>query len=94
MYTLWMSAVRPDRLGRLSGSRWFTLDATLAYLAWYAFCVACWYILPGEKVEGNLLRDGTRNVYKMNGELFGSAEGRNHLKRVGVIIVQASTPFF
>ncbi len=40
------------------------------YLAWYAFCVACWVVLPGEKVEGNLLRDGKRNLYKQNGAVL------------------------
>ena len=38
-----------------------------AYLVWYAFCVACWALLPGERVEGSLLRDGKRNTYRMNG---------------------------
>ncbi len=37
------------------------------YMVWYAFCVGCWAILPGEKVEGNLLRDGRRNTYWMSG---------------------------
>ncbi|KAG2003544.1 C-14 sterol reductase, variant 2 [Coprinopsis cinerea AmutBmut pab1-1] len=53
--------------------RWKTLwdpEATIAYLLWYAFCVACWFVIPGEWVKGTLLRDGTRKEYKMNG--FGT----------------------
>lgn len=37
------------------------------YLAWYAWCVLCWAVLPGDWIEGTLLRDGTRKQYKMNG---------------------------
>ncbi|KAF9533733.1 ERG4/ERG24 ergosterol biosynthesis protein [Crepidotus variabilis] len=41
-------------------------QATIAYLAWYAFCVAAWAILPGDSVEGTLLRNGGRKSYKIN----------------------------
>ncbi|OCF36699.1 delta14-sterol reductase [Kwoniella heveanensis BCC8398] len=37
------------------------------YTAWYAYTVLCWAVLPGDKIQGNLLRDGTRKTYKMNG---------------------------
>ena len=43
-------------------------DAVLLYLGWYGFCVLCWAILPGEKVQGTLMRDGKRKTYTMNGE--------------------------
>jgi len=43
--------------------------AAAVYLGWYGFCILCWRLLPGEKVEGTLLRDGTKKVYKINGEL-------------------------
>jgi hypothetical protein len=56
--------------GRLSGSVWWDWKATWVYIGWYSFCVACWFVLPGERVEGNLLRDGTRNIYRMNGRCF------------------------
>lgn len=45
------------------------------YLAWYAFCVVCWIVLPGDKVEGTLMRNGKRKTYTMNGE---SASCRCH----------------
>ena len=38
-----------------------------AYLAWIALCVALHVILPGERKEGVVLRDGTRLTYKLNG---------------------------
>ena len=45
---------------------WDTQAAKL-YLAWYAFCLLAWYILPGQWVEGTKLRNGGRIRYKMNG---------------------------
>lgn len=54
-------------------SWWHSLwdsQAALAYLAWYAFCVATWAILPGDWIEGTLVRDGTRKQYKINGSLL------------------------
>lgn len=50
-------------------SLWDT-QAAVAYLAWYAFCVVTWAVLPGDWVEGVLIRDGTRKKYKINGELL------------------------
>lgn len=44
-------------------------EAMLIYLAWYAFCVLAWLILPGEAVEGTKLRTGGTIKYKCNGEL-------------------------
>ena len=46
----------------------FDLEATYYYLAWYAFCVAAWLILPGDWVEGTLMRNGHRKQYKINGK--------------------------
>lgn len=37
------------------------------YVAWYAWMVICWNILPAEWTQGTLLRDGTRVKYKFNG---------------------------
>jgi hypothetical protein len=42
-------------------------QASLLYLAWYAFCVVAWYILPGDRIEGVELRTGGRLAYKING---------------------------
>jgi delta14-sterol reductase len=41
--------------------------AHLIYAAWYAYMVACWKFLPGEWVEGTILRNGKKQVYKING---------------------------
>ena len=47
-------------------SLWDT-EATLAYLAWYAFCVVAWAVLPGDWVPGTTLRNGGKKLYKING---------------------------
>lgn len=41
--------------------------AHFLYAAWYAYIVACWKLLPGGWVEGTLLRNGKKQVYKING---------------------------
>jgi Delta14-sterol reductase len=43
------------------------LKAFAIYLAWYAFCLVAWYILPGEYVQGTTLRTGEKKTYKING---------------------------
>ncbi|RYE59981.1 MAG: hypothetical protein EOO82_03800 [Oxalobacteraceae bacterium] len=57
-----------------SGSGWWedlwSTEATLVYLAWYAWTVACWYVLPGKQVEGATLRNGQTISYKMNPDLL------------------------
>ena len=42
-------------------------EAFVAYLAWYAFTVVSWVVLPGDWIEGTLVRDGSRKQYKING---------------------------
>lgn len=42
-------------------------EAAIAYLAWYAFCVLAWAVLPGDHVVGTRLRDGAQKTYKING---------------------------
>ncbi|GBE84873.1 ERG4/ERG24 ergosterol biosynthesis protein [Sparassis latifolia] len=56
-----------DNLSSLSwwASLWDT-EATLLYLGWYAFCVAAWFILPGDWVDGTQLRNGKKVQYKIN----------------------------
>ncbi|EGN94675.1 hypothetical protein SERLA73DRAFT_187724 [Serpula lacrymans var. lacrymans S7.3] len=41
-------------------------QAALIYLAWYAFCVVAWTILPGDWVEGVTMRTGEKKKYKIN----------------------------
>ena len=50
----------------VAGQLW-DWQAVGVYLAWYAFCVVCAFVLPGEKVQGSLMRDGHRKTYTMNG---------------------------
>lgn len=47
-------------------SLWDT-EAALIYLAWYAFCVVAWAILPGDWIEGVTMRNGQKKKYKING---------------------------
>lgn len=44
------------------------LDVTAwkIYYAWYAFCVAAWFLIPGPWVQGLPLRTGNRLEYKIN----------------------------
>ncbi|KAL4065495.1 ergosterol biosynthesis ERG4/ERG24 [Scleroderma yunnanense] len=42
------------------------IEAFLMYLAWYLFCVVSWAILPGDWIEGVLLRTGGKKKYKIN----------------------------
>ncbi|GAA6028845.1 hypothetical protein JCM8097_007425 [Rhodosporidiobolus ruineniae] len=53
-----------------SAAWWSSLwswEATAVYCAWYAWAVMCWFVLPGEEVQGVELRDGKRLSYTMNG---------------------------
>ena len=55
----------------LDTSNWSKLwdtQAAVYYLAWYAFCVVAWLILPGDWVEGTLMRNGQKKSYKINGQ--------------------------
>jgi hypothetical protein len=44
-------------------------QATLMCLAWYAFCVVAWAVLPGDCVAGTTLRTGEKKHYKINGTI-------------------------
>ncbi|KAF4571506.1 erg24, C-14 sterol reductase [Pleurotus pulmonarius] len=54
----------------LSNPEWWKglwdTEAALIYLAWYAFCVVTWAILPGDKVDGVVMRNGQKKQYKIN----------------------------
>lgn len=58
-------------LPRILAGQWasslFDAQAFWAYLGWYAFTVAAWKVLPGDWVEGTLMRNGERKLYKING---------------------------
>ncbi|KAF7316781.1 Glycosyltransferase family 2 protein [Mycena chlorophos] len=41
-------------------------QAFLMYLGWYAFCLVAWVVVPGDIVQGTLLRTGVRKNYKIN----------------------------
>jgi hypothetical protein len=70
----------PPELGKLEAylkesvldtSNWSKLwdtQAAVYYLGWYTFCVFAWWILPGDWVEGTLMRNGKKMSYKINGK--------------------------
>ena len=64
--TLW-----PTTVAAVSNPDWWKSlwdpEAAAMYFAWYAFCVVAWFVLPGDWIDGTLLRDGTRKKYKING---------------------------
>ncbi|KAI0712284.1 ERG4/ERG24 ergosterol biosynthesis protein [Earliella scabrosa] len=41
-------------------------EAACMWVAWYAFLVVAWYVIPGRWIEGLPLRDGTKKRYKIN----------------------------
>ncbi|KAJ6513163.1 ERG4/ERG24 ergosterol biosynthesis protein [Mycena sanguinolenta] len=62
----------PERISlALSDPAWWKglwdTEAALMYLAWYAFCLVSWAILPGDLVPGTTLRTGEKKLYKING---------------------------
>ena len=70
----WTSIKNPEILDTLQTlefwrSLWDT-EAALMYLGWYAFCVIAWLVLPGDWIEGTLMRDGKKMKYKINGTCF------------------------
>jgi len=54
----------------LRSERWWNAvwdwNAFFVYLGWYAYCLLCWRLIPGDWVEGTLLRNGQKKLYKMN----------------------------
>ena len=50
------------------GTPLYTHSAMAAYLAWFFGLTALHLILPGRKVQGVALQDGSRLTYRLNGE--------------------------
>ncbi|EGG12616.1 uncharacterized protein MELLADRAFT_114812 [Melampsora larici-populina 98AG31] len=44
----------------------FSLEVCAVYLGWYFYIMTCWCLLPGRRVQGTILRDGSRLTYKIN----------------------------
>lgn len=67
------TAVVLDSLSKVEfwKSLWDT-KAVLAYLTWYWFTIVAWFILPGDWIEGTVMRDGQKKKYKINGTLLSS----------------------
>jgi delta14-sterol reductase len=63
-----------------SAGKWWDWKAAGVFMGFYLYLVICWAVLPGDKVQGTLLRDGTKKTYTMNGEhgsvRFGSVSPR------------------
>lgn len=55
----------PDVAGRF-----WDWETVVVYMGYYLYLIACWVIIPTERIEGTVLRDGRRNKYKMNGMSF------------------------
>ncbi|KZT58978.1 ERG4/ERG24 ergosterol biosynthesis protein [Calocera cornea HHB12733] len=55
----------------LQSTRWLNAlwdtNAFFVYLGWYAYCVLCWKLIPGDWVQGTTLRTGEKKLYKING---------------------------
>lgn len=68
-------------------------QATLLYLAWYAFCIVAWYVLPGDWVEGVTLRTGEKKKYKINGAhghpCSGLVTSVNHFREYSLFYILA-----
>ncbi|KAM0753211.1 ERG4/ERG24 ergosterol biosynthesis protein [Meredithblackwellia eburnea MCA 4105] len=47
-------------------SGFWSWEATAVYFGWYTWTVLCWALLPGQVVEGTVMRDGNKLAYKMN----------------------------
>ncbi|KAG6910867.1 hypothetical protein DXG01_007184 [Tephrocybe rancida] len=61
----------PDQIvAAVSSPEWWAslwdTQAALMYLAWYAFTVVAWFVLPGDWVQGTTLRTGGKQSYKLN----------------------------
>ena len=54
---------------QLTNTSFFTLRGCMIYISWMAINVLLNYLLPGEVVEGVLLRNNTRLKYKLTGHL-------------------------
>lgn len=77
-----LSIVPEVVLASLSNPAWWKglwdTQAAQIYLAWYAFCVVAWAVLPGDRVEGTTLRTGGKKLYKINGMKCVSSLHRCH----------------
>jgi hypothetical protein len=50
------------------GQRFFTWEASAVFLGWMALQAGLHLLLPGQRVEGAALSDGSKLTYKLNGE--------------------------
>ena len=66
-----LQKIIPGIIDAVSDVAWwkslFDKQAFIIYLAWYACTVVAWAVLPGDWIDGTLLRDGSRKKYKING---------------------------
>lgn len=50
-----------------NGQLWDS-KAVVVYFTFFAYLIACWALIPVQRTQGTLIRDGTRKMYKLNGE--------------------------
>lgn len=53
--------------GWAPGTQFYTHEAMAVYLAWFLGLTALHLLLPGRRVQGVVLPDGSRLTYKLNG---------------------------
>jgi delta14-sterol reductase len=79
--------------GRLEFSRYdfslmvdklFDGKAFLVYIGWYTYMVLCWAYIPGDWVEGTLMRNGKKQMYKINGEFKEASGLSDHMRIVAI----------
>jgi delta14-sterol reductase len=56
----------------------FDGKAFLVYIGWYTYMVLCWAYIPGDWVEGTLMRNGNKQMYKINGEFDEVSSGSSY----------------
>lgn len=51
-----------------TNGQFFEMQSAVVYAAFFTYLVACWVLIPVDRTEGTILRDGRRKAYKLNGE--------------------------
>ncbi|KAJ3035898.1 hypothetical protein HDV00_003298 [Rhizophlyctis rosea] len=54
-------------LDTINSTTFYTHQAMIVYLGWFLFHAIGYYILPGERIQGTVLRNGKRLTYPING---------------------------
>ena len=66
------------------GAQLFNVESCIAFAAWFMGLVLLHLVLPGKRVQGVVLPNGQRLMYKLNGEPHRGAWRRVEVQCVGV----------